>query len=103
MKKSYSIEPNLNVQYDQMAITNLSMMNLSNLKALADKNAVQFDICVKTDGVRINIVKKNPDKTVRKRSVECDNNELQYLMQKFHSALSEILTTSMMGNSFPMM
>ena len=103
MKKSYSIEPNLNVQYDQMAITNLSMMNLSNLKALADKNAVQFDICVKTDGVRINIVKKNPDKTVRKRSVECDNDELKYLMQKFQSALSEILTTSMMGNSFPMM
>jgi len=106
MKKSYSIEPNLNAQYDQQALMMLNMMKLADFKSIADKNAVQFDICIKTDGVRINIIKKNPDKTVRKRSVECDNDELQTLLPKFQSALSEILTTSMMGNMnsmFPMM
>ena len=103
MKKSYSVEPNLNTVYDQQAMIALNLMRLSNFKALADKNAVQFDICVKTDGVRINIIKKNPDKTVRKRSIECDNNELQNIYQKFQSALQEILTTSMMGNMFPIM
>lgn len=103
MKKTYSIEPNLNTQYDQQTMMILNIMKLSDFKVLADKNAVQFDICVKTDGIRINIIKKNSDKTIRKRSIECDNDELQLLYPRFQSALSEILTTSMMGNSFPMM
>jgi len=58
MKKSYSIEPNLNAQYDQQALMMLNMMKLADFKSIADKNAVQFDICIKTDGVRINIIKK---------------------------------------------
>lgn len=102
MKKSYSVEPNLDTQYSKEAIMALTLMKLSDFKGLADKNAVQFDICIKTDGIRINIIKKNPDKTVRKRSVECDNNELHLLYPKFQSALAEIMTNSFMGNMNPM-
>lgn len=93
MKRSYSIKPNLSTNYTAAAMGAMQT-SLAWFKSLADQYALQFDITLKTDGIRINIIKKNEDKSVRKRSVECDNDEIAMLPQKLQMAIQEILMTS---------
>lgn len=93
MKRSYSIKPNLSTQYSAAAMGAMQT-TLAWFKALADQYALQFDITLKTDGIRINVIKKNEDKSIRKRSVECDNDEIDILPRKLQMAVQEILMSS---------
>lgn len=93
MKRSYATEPNKE-QYPPEVGQALFSMNLMVLKSLADTHAVQFDMTIKTDGIKVTIIKKNPDKTVRKRTVEIDNKDLGHIWVMVQNALNEILVTS---------
>jgi hypothetical protein len=95
MKRAYSTNP-VNVTYDAAATMNLQSLNLATFKGFADSAALQFDITVKTDGIRVTVIKKGKDKAVRKRSIECDNEDLGTLMLKIQTAITEIANAGMM-------
>lgn len=89
MKRSYSTEPNTK-PYNESAIMAMQRMNFALIKSIADKTTVQFEITVRTDGVRVTIIKKEKDNSVRKRTVECNNDELGLLPMKINTALAEV-------------
>ena len=87
MKNSYPTEP---VNTDTRDLMCLNSVTIGMIKQLVDQNGIQVDMTIKTDGLRLTLIKKYPDKTVRKRSVDIDNGEYGMLQTKFMGALSEL-------------
>lgn len=91
MKRGYSTEPNTR-PYDNGSIAAMQSLSLAMIKSISDSTTVQFDITIKTEGVRVTLIKKEKDNSLRKRTVECDNAELGMLPMKINNALSEVTT-----------
>lgn len=102
MNRSYPTKPNTE-PYTPQAIAAMNNMPLSYLKSLSDKYAIQIDITIKTDGVKITCIKKNEDKSICKRTIECDNNELGIITNKLGLAIQETINESMMHSNHMMM
>lgn len=91
MKAAYpthSVNPN---SYDANGI----MCTLAAIKSVADTHAVQIEMTIKPTGIKVTLIKKEPDKTVRKRSFECDNTNLNQFYMCFQRSLGELLTGAM--------
>ena len=94
MNRRYATTPNTTTVYSPEAMNAMMSTNLLLFKSLANQHAIQFEVTIKTDGIRVNIIKKNKDKTVRKRSIECDDAELHLLQFKINAAVNELLQCS---------
>jgi len=99
MKQSYptkGIDPS---SYNGQPIN----VSLAYFKQLSDMNAVQTEITLKPEGIRITLIKKYPDKTVKKRKIECDNKELQLFQMRFQEALRDVMTPPISQSMNPVM
>lgn len=91
MKAAYptqKINPN---SYDSNGI----MCTLAAIKSVADTHAVQIEMTIKPTGIKVTLIKKEPDKTVRKRSFECENANLGQFYMSFQRSLGELLAGAM--------
>ena len=102
MNRSYPTKPN-NEPYSLQAVAAMNNMPLSYLKSLADKYAMQIDITIKTDGVKITCIKKNEDKFICKRTIECDNSELAIITNKLGLAVQETINEAITHSNLTMM
>lgn len=89
IKKSYP-DPNKKVDSSSYNIGCLNFITVGYLKSVADANAVQIDMCLKPEGIRVNFTKKLQDNSVRKRSVEITNSETPMFMSKISAAFMEV-------------
>ena len=87
MKNSYPTEP---VRSDTNDIMVLNNTTLGMIKSIVDQNGVQLDLTVKHDGMRVTIIKKFPDKSIKKSSVDIDNGNYIMLQNKIMNALAEV-------------
>jgi len=91
MKRGYATERNTK-PYDNSAIAAMQSLSFAGIKSISDQTTVQFDVTFKTEGVRVTLIKKEKDNSLRKRTVECDNAELSLLPMKINNALAEVTT-----------
>ncbi len=89
IKRSYP-DPHKKVDSSSYNIACLNFISIAYLKSLADANAVQIDMCIKPEGIRVNFTKKLPDNSVRKRAVEITNEETPMFMNKINAAFMEV-------------
>lgn len=87
MKNSYPTEP---VRSDTNDIMVLNNTTLGMIKSIVDQNGVQLDLTIKPDGMRVTIIKKFQDKSVKKSSVDIDNGNYIMLQNKIMNALAEV-------------
>ena len=92
LSKSYPSKP---VDSSTYNIECLSFINLAQLKRCCDMYAVQMDICIKPEGIRVNFTKKYGD-TVKKQSVEIQNSEMTFFMNKVNLAFMQVTGTMFM-------
>ena len=88
MKQSYPTKGIDPASYNGQPIN----ISLAYFKQLSDMNAVQTEITLKPEGLRVTLIKKYPDTTVKKRKIECDNKELQMFQMRFQEALRDVMT-----------
>jgi hypothetical protein len=87
MKNSYPTEP---VKSDPNDLMMLNGTTVGMLKNIVDQNGVQLDLTLKPDGIRVTVIKKFPDKSVKKSSVDIDNGNYIMLQNKIMSILAEV-------------
>lgn len=87
MKNSYPTEP---VKSDPNDLMMLNGTTVGMLKNIVDQNGVQLDLTLKPDGIRVTVIKKFPDKSVKKSSVDIDNGNYVMLQNKIMSILAEV-------------
>lgn len=87
MKNSYPTEP---VKSDPNDLMMLNGTTIGMLKNIVDQNGVQLDLTLKPDGIRVTVIKKFPDKSVKKSSVDIDNGNYMMLQNKIMSILAEV-------------
>ena len=87
MKNSYPTEP---VRSDTNDIMVLNNTTLGMIKSIVDQNGGQLDLTIKPDGMRVTIIKKFPDKSIKKSSVDIDNGNYIMLQNKIMNALAEV-------------
>jgi hypothetical protein len=87
MKNSYPTEP---VKSDPNDLMMLNGTTVGMLKNIVDQNGVQLDLTLKPDGIRVTVIKKFPDKSVKKSSVDIDNGNYMMLQNKIMSILAEV-------------
>lgn len=86
MTKSYPSKPCT----EKYKCESLSLIPFSTIKMLSDMAGVQFEIVFKPEGIRVTLIKKT-GKTVRKRTEEVDNADIDATFwPKFSSALADI-------------
>ena len=87
MKNSYPTEPVKSDPNDLMMLNGTTVVMLKNI---VDQNGVQLDLTLKPDGIRVTVIKKFPDKSVKKSSVDIDNGNYMMLQNKIMSILAEV-------------
>lgn len=87
MKNSYPTEPIVSNINDILTLNNTT---LGMIKTIVDQNGIQMDLTIKPEGIRVNVIKKFPDKSIKKSSVDIDNGNYTMFQNKLMSALAEV-------------
>lgn len=88
MSNAYPSGP-LTKEYDRAQL--FALPHVSQLKQVAESNGVQIELTLKPTEIKMTIIKKLKDKTVKKEQFTIDNDNLADFNLKFQSAMTNVI------------